>query len=184
MSTALTDRLSAAGVTIREAVEGDLKEIQELLFEIFQEAQFNNKSKGHTLWQRMEIRYHDDPAKNLKDFWGADRRRRYAVVLHENSSNDLVGFAWILAKDGVKDVGELNKLYLRQDYRGKGLGKHILNLMLEEAKVLGFTTMYLITGRELTGAIALYSSIGFVEVEQARYKNSPNSMAMELTLAA
>ncbi|MBU6452834.1 MAG: GNAT family N-acetyltransferase [Cyanobacteria bacterium REEB67] len=176
--------LLVPGVTMREAVEADLPDIQSLLFEIFQEPQFNDKTQGHTLWERMQERYQADSQKNLKDFWGPDPVRRYAVVLHDSASQNLIGVAWILAKDGVSTVGELNKLYLQADYRGKGLGKRVLTLMLSQAKALGFTTLYLITGRELTSAIALYKGFGFIEVDQERYHNSPNSIAMELPLVA
>ncbi len=172
------------GVTMRDAVEADLPEIQSLLFEIFQESQFNDKTQGHTLWDRMERRYQADPQKNRKDFWGPDLARRYAVVLHESASQKLIGVAWIVAKGGVSTVGELNKLYLRADYRGKGLGKRVLTLMINQSRALGFTTLYLITGCELTSAVALYKSVGFIEVDQKRYQNSPNSIAMEKVLVA
>ena len=170
---------AAADVSISEACAEDLADIQDLLFEIFQEPQFNIKEEGHTLWERMQARYQADPQKNVDDFWGPDKSRRYAVLLRQKQTKELVGVAWILASDQSNDVGELNKLYLRKDFRGRGLGKAVLTSMIEKAREIGFKTMYLITGRELTTAIALYKSFGFVEVPQERYFNSPNSIAME-----
>jgi len=178
MSTSILEKLS-----IQPASEADLADIQKLLFEIFQEPQFNQSEKGHTLWERMKTRYEHDPEKNARDFWGPDRSRRFAVTVREKGQgNDLVGVAWIMAAAGDTALGELNKLYLRKDCRGNGLGKYVLELLLSEARKLGFTAIYLITGRELTDAIALYQRFGFVDVPQDRYKNSPNSIAMQLDL--
>lgn len=46
------------------------------------------------------------------------------------------------------------------------------------ARVLKFRRLSLITGRELSKAVSLYSKLGFVPASQGRYSNSPNSIAM------
>lgn len=169
-------------VTIRDATADDLPGIQALLFGIFQEPQFNESYKGHSLWDRMSAHYQADPTKNETDFWGTEKTRRHSVVIQEKTSpQTIVGMTWITASEHDNSVGELNKLYLRKDYRGLGLGCHVLQLMLEKARELKFSTV-LITGRELTAAIDLYKRYGFLKVPQERYQNSPNSIAIELNL--
>jgi GNAT superfamily N-acetyltransferase len=63
-------------------------------------------------------------------------------------------------------VCEMKRLFLRPAYRGKGLGKLLVESIIGEARKLGYTSMRLDTlpGRMDT-AIALYRSIGFVEIE-------------------
>jgi len=58
---------------------------------------------------------------------------------------------------------ELRKMYLHKDYRGKGLGKLLLDSALAQARELGFTRVTLETASVLKEAIALYESYGFVE---------------------
>jgi len=57
---------------------------------------------------------------------------------------------------------ELRKMYLRREYRGKGLGKRLLEDALVHARRLGFTNVVLETASVLEEAIALYQSYGFV----------------------
>jgi putative acetyltransferase len=57
---------------------------------------------------------------------------------------------------------ELRKMYLHADYRGKGLGKRLLEDALAQARDRGFTKVVLETASVLKEAIALYQSYGFV----------------------
>ena len=60
---------------------------------------------------------------------------------------------------------ELRKMYLHHSYRGKGLGKFLMEGALSEARQLGFKRMTLETASVLKEAIALYKSYGFVEYQ-------------------
>ena len=80
-------------------------------------------------------------------------------------------------------VCEMKRLFLRPAYRGKGLGRVLVESIIDEARKLGYTYMRLDTlpGRMDT-AIGLYQSIGFVEI--APYCENPVEGAkfMELDL--
>ena len=56
---------------------------------------------------------------------------------------------------------ELRKMYLHSAFRGKGLGRHLLDHALKRAKELGFSRVTLETASVLKEAIALYQSYGF-----------------------
>ena len=60
---------------------------------------------------------------------------------------------------------EIKRLFVRPAYRGKHLGKILVESIIDEARKLGYTHMRLDTlpGR-MDKAIALYQSIGFVEI--------------------
>jgi putative acetyltransferase len=56
---------------------------------------------------------------------------------------------------------ELRKMYLRREFRGRGLGRHLLEDALANARKLGFKKVVLETASVLKEAIALYQSYGF-----------------------
>jgi len=56
---------------------------------------------------------------------------------------------------------ELRKMYLHRDYRGRGLGKRLLEDALTRARELGFSRVVLETASVLKEAIALYQTYGF-----------------------
>ena len=80
-------------------------------------------------------------------------------------------------------VCEMKRLFLRPAYRGKGLGRLLVNSIIDEARKLGYTHMRLDTlpGR-MDQAIALYQSIGFVEIEPYYRNPVKDAKFMELEL--
>ena len=62
-----------------------------------------------------------------------------------------------------KQTCELRKMYLHSAYRGKGLGKLLLESALSKARQMGFKRVVLETASVLREAIGLYKSYGFVE---------------------
>src|SRR5215208_5072115 len=81
-------------------------------------------------------------------------------------------------------VCEMKRLFLRPAYRGKGLGRVLVESIIDEARKLGYTHMRLDTlpGR-MDQAIALYQSIGFVEIAPYRPNPVEGAKFMELKLA-
>lgn len=61
---------------------------------------------------------------------------------------------------------ELVKLYLHKSTRGQGLGRKIMQMSIDEAAKLGYTSVYLETLPELSSAIGLYQSLGFKELDK------------------
>ena len=51
-------------------------------------------------------------------------------------------------------------------YRGKGLGKALLEFAEAEARRVGFDSIYLYTHEKMTENIALYTRIGYVECDR------------------
>lgn len=81
------------------------------------------------------------------------------------------------------DVCEMKRLFLRPGYRGNGRGKVLVESIIGEARKLGYTRMRLDTlpGR-MDKAIALYRSIGFVEIEPYCENPVEGAKFMELDL--
>ena len=81
------------------------------------------------------------------------------------------------------EICEMKRLYLRPEYRGKGLGRVLVDAILSEAREIGYRRMRLDTlpGR-MDQAISLYRSIGFKEVAPYYNNPAPETLYMELTL--
>ena len=60
---------------------------------------------------------------------------------------------------------EIRKMYLLPKARGNGLGKWMVNFLIEKAKKLGYQKIELDTASVLLEAIELYKRMGFQEVK-------------------
>ncbi len=64
-----------------------------------------------------------------------------------------------------KDIGEIKRMYVRPGFRGKGLGRALLETLIAEAKEIGYPAVRLDSARFMKEAHALYQSAGFGEIE-------------------
>jgi len=165
----------------REATTRDLEDMLELFFKVFAESEFNDQTKGFTLLATMQSRYKRDQEKHQREFYGRDKNRRFALVVHDRKTGRLVGTAWLISNldfEPCDDQGEINKIYVAPECRGKGLGLWLMLQLMSQAKVLGFRRLSLITGHERVQALSLYTKLGFIQAEQFRYVDSPHNFAM------
>jgi putative acetyltransferase len=80
---------------------------------------------------------------------------------------------------------EVAKMAVRPQERGNGIGREVLQALIECARSRGATRLYLETNRMLTPAIRLYESLGFREVADGDGHESPyarSDLKMELML--
>jgi putative acetyltransferase len=75
---------------------------------------------------------------------------------------------------------ELKRMWFLKEYRGRGLGKEMALLLLEDARQKGYQLVRLDTAPELERAIKLYQSLGFSSIE--RYNDGPCTLFMEKLL--
>ena len=99
----------------------------------------------------------------------------------------------LLARDGEVCAGcialrplmgndaEMKRLYVRPAYRGSGLGRRLAEEVIARARGMGYSTLKLDTLPQMTGAQALYTSLGFVDTP--RYNDNPVEQVRFMALA-
>jgi GNAT superfamily N-acetyltransferase len=60
---------------------------------------------------------------------------------------------------------EMKRMFVRDTYRGRGIGQLLANGIVERARAAGYRRMRLDTSRNQTDAIRLYERVGFRRIE-------------------
>jgi GNAT superfamily N-acetyltransferase len=74
-----------------------------------------------------------------------------------------VGIACL--KELTDSIGEVKRMYVRAQARKRGLGRELLNRLMEEARQIGYERIRLDSARFMTEAHQLYRTSGFREIE-------------------
>lgn len=109
--------------------------------------------------------YFDPELDHLSRYYEADPEHRSYVVL-EDACGNVVGGVGIAEFDGIGSCAELQKLYLADEVKGKGLGRILLNTAEICAKKKGYRYLYLETHSALKEAIHLYQKTGFEQIKK------------------
>lgn len=112
---------------------------------------------------------HDD---FMMDFLGEDKKHyaRYSV-------NEKIESVWIVYdvdlpvgcvayRKKSDAIGEVKRLFIQREYRGRGISKSLLTVLKSYAKTQGCQKLFLDTKITLEPAISLYRSFGFDIITQ------------------
>ena len=106
--------------------------------------------------------YFDPELSHLSRFYLAKPKERgYFVALEDGVLLGGVGFAEF---PSLPDAAEMQKLYLSDAAKGKGIGKKLFEMAECAAQKAGYRRAYLETHSNLKVAIALYQKENFTEI--------------------
>jgi putative acetyltransferase len=106
--------------------------------------------------------YYDPTTDHLFELFNAAPNSRYYVA---ERAGRLLGGAGIYPTDALPEgTCELVKMYLLPEARGLGLGRHLIDRVLREAKELGYAQVYLESMPELKKAVGIYEKFGFISL--------------------
>lgn len=108
--------------------------------------------------------YYDDTTDHLYELFQEPGSIYYVA----EKNGVIVGGAGIYPSAGLpQGTCELVKMYLQKEVRGAGLGKYLIEQVLEFAHGIGYLNVYIETMPELRKALKVYEKFGF------EYLNGP-----------
>lgn len=108
--------------------------------------------------------YFDPELDHLSSYYLDNPKADYYVVL--NDENKVIGGVGLNIFTGFDHCAELQKLYLDDSVKGHGYGYKLIDFIMEKAKEMGYTQMYLETHHNLATAIHIYEKRGFKRIEK------------------
>lgn len=122
----------------------------------------------------LEIQNYDDELAHLDIKYGLPYGRLYLAYC-SGAPAGCIGLRKIDAQNC-----EMKRLYVRPQFRGKKIGYLLIRKIVEDAKEIGYEHMLLDTLPFLKGAIHMYKSYGFYEIES--YNDSPMDASIYMRL--
>ena len=140
---------------------GDLSNIRELFTE-YVKMLFDLESDFQ---KYLDLQNYDNEFDNLNEKYGLPNGRLYIAY----SDNQAAG---CIALRQMSDTEcEMKRLYVKPEFRGKQIGKALVEVIINDAKKLGYQSMLLDTIPALKAAIVLYENMGFYRIPP--YNSSP-----------
>jgi len=105
--------------------------------------------------------YYDPSTDNLWELFRTPRSV-YWVARHDT---EIIGGCGVFPTPGLPDgCAELVKLYLLPAWRGRGIGRRLMELSVDSAREFGYRQLYLESLPELEKAVSLYQKAGFSHI--------------------
>lgn len=150
---------------IRLATEADITEVRILLRE-------------YEVWTGVDLCFQDFE-RELAELPG-DYVPPGGVMLVARLQGRIVGC--VAAHRWSDDVCEMKRLFVREEARGSGCGRALVERLLAWAREAGYRRMLLDTLPIMKGALRLYARLGFREVPAYRANPVPGAQFLALEL--
>lgn len=122
----------------------------------------------------LDIQHYDEEINHLAEKYGIPFGRLYLAFCNGEAAGCI----------GLKKIDEQNcemkRLYVRPQFRGKNLGKLLVEKIINDAKEIGYSHMVLDTLPFLEKAIHMYEKLGFYTIDC--YNDSPMSTSIYMRL--
>lgn len=105
-----------------------------------------------------------DPLLNTM-FENFQKDKAVYFVVKENE--EILGGCGVNQLDGTtENICELQRMFLKKEARGKGIGKKLISMCLDAARDFGYNKIYLETSGAMTAARELYLKTGFSYIDK------------------
>ena len=122
----------------------------------------------------LDIQHYEEEINDLEKKYGMPFGRLYLAYCNGEAAGCI----------GLKNIDkkncEMKRLYVKPQFRGKNIGKLLVQKIITEAKEIGYSHMLLDTLPFLEKAIYLYKQFGFYTIDS--YNNSPMSTSIYMRL--
>jgi GNAT superfamily N-acetyltransferase len=134
--------------------------------------------KSYIEWLGIDLSFQsiDNELKEFSSIYGYPKG---AFVLAKIDGKVAGGVGFKEFKSGIC---EIKRLYIYEEFRGKGIAKRVLKSALNLAKEYGYKSVYLDTLDYMREAITLYESFGFREIKPYYFNPLPNTKYFELKI--
>jgi ribosomal protein S18 acetylase RimI-like enzyme len=172
----------AFGTTLRYIVQNSNNMITDL--QIFQATKADELEQARILFREYEISL--DFELDFQDFetelaslpgkYGPPSGRLLLARIHGQSTG-CVGLRKLFHK-----TCEMKRLYVKDTFKGMGIGRVLAETVIEEACAIGYTHIRLDTVPSMNRARSLYESLGFMQIEPYCNNPIPGAIFLELDL--
>lgn len=122
----------------------------------------------------LDLQRYDEEIQHLEEKYGMPSGRLYLAYC----DGEAAGCIGLKNMDGMNC--EMKRLYVRPQFRGKNIGKLLIQKIIGDAKEIGYSYMLLDTLPFLEKAIHMYEKFGFYTIDC--YNNSPMSTSIYMRL--
>jgi carbonic anhydrase len=102
-------------------------------------------------------------------------------LLFAESAGTVIGC--VAAKKLSEDLAEAKRLYVVAEYRGRGIGRQLMEHLLRETQKIGYRAVRLDTLPQMQAARALYEALGFRRISAYYHNPIAGTVYMERSLA-
>ena len=156
--------------------EGPLRIVQVYSQEEIQQVKFLFSEYASSLDFDLSFQNFEDELANLPGEYSLPSGALLLAYYEESAAG------CVAMRKLAEDICEMKRLYVRQAFRGKKIGKELSLAIIVEAKSRGYSRMRLDTVPSMMEALQLYRSLGFKEPSPYRYNPRAGAMFLELAL--
>lgn len=111
--------------------------------------------------------YFDPEVDHLSQYYDMLPDKRHYFIVTDRAGQ-MLGGCGLAEFDGFDRCAELQKLYLIDAVKGKGISKYLVQAVEDFARKAGYKKLYLETHTNLEIAIRLYEKIGYRQIDRPK----------------
>ena len=157
--------MNAGAITVREATDADVETARRLFGD-------------YAAWLGVDLSFQsfDEELASLPGPYV----RPQGLILFAETANTVVGC--VALKELTDVIAEAKRLYVLEEYRGKGIGRQLMAELIDAARAIGYRAIRLDTLPQMTTARALYERLGFRPIAPYYCNPIAGTAFMELAL--